>query len=58
MAIKASAKDKCRCGHEREWHNSCSRCFCPWFLAAGDTAARAVLHAWRAEAKARELKEG
>ena len=50
-------KEKCRCGHEREWHNSCSRCFCPWFLPLGERAPRAVLDQWKAEGRARKERE-
>lgn len=43
----SAADDLCRCGHERKWHASCSRCGCPWFLPAG--APRSILAAWKAD---------
>lgn len=49
-------KDICRCTHEREWHNSCSRCRCPFFLDDKATAADRKL--WRNEFKVREIREG
>lgn len=46
----------CYCGHEREWHDSCSKCRCPFFIGAGATAAE--LRLWKRERKVRELREG
>ena len=49
--------EPCRCSHERKWHNSCSKCLCPFFVAKGPTNAD-VVRAWKTERKVRELREG
>lgn len=28
-------EEKCQCGHERKWHDACSRCSCAYFLPKG-----------------------
>lgn len=38
--------EKCRCKHERKWHDSCSKCACPFFLRA--PAPASDLAVWRA----------
>ena len=43
-------EDPCACGHERKWHDGCSRCPCPWFCPPDAPAA--VRRAWRADRKA------
>jgi len=48
--------ERCRCTHERKWHDTCSKCPCPAFLGAGASAAEVRL--WKrlykvAEAAAR-----
>lgn len=48
-------KERCLCGHEREWHNGCSRCSCAWFLSAGTTGTLAT--AWRRDRIEREYRE-
>lgn len=46
----------CRCGHELGWHNPCSKCFCPFFLAKeGATAEQNKL--WREQRIARVRAE-
>ncbi|HLA15268.1 MAG TPA: hypothetical protein VJZ72_00080 [Candidatus Limnocylindrales bacterium] len=47
--------EKCRCGHERAWHDACSRCPCPFFLVKG--APSAIVRRWRRERAIRELRE-
>lgn len=40
----------CHCGDERKWHDPCSRCDCPWFLAPDNEGARGR---WETDRKAR-----
>jgi len=47
----------CRCGHGREWHDSCSKCFCPFFLPTS-VKDRAIVKAWREDRAKREQLEG
>lgn len=49
-----SPDDLCECGHERAWHDACSKCDCPWFLTAGETG---PLKRWRRDRKARAAAE-
>lgn len=44
-------KARCLCTHELEWHDSCSRCPCPRFLAEGEQAPELV-SAWVDEFRA------
>jgi hypothetical protein len=53
----ATPEDKCRCGHERAWHDSCSRCWCPFFLDSRIPAPQLVLKEWRALGAERKAKE-
>lgn len=39
-------EELCHCGHERKWHDSCSKCSCPWFLTPGNAGA---LKRWKAD---------
>ena len=32
--MKAKREDLCRCGHERMWHDPCSKCDCLKFRKA------------------------
>jgi hypothetical protein len=48
--------EPCRCGHERKWHDSCSKCLCPFFLDPGRVPAD-VLRLWKRERKVRQLRE-
>lgn len=48
-------KEPCRCGHEREWHDACSKCFCPFFLA--DAAPDVLVRQWKRDMKVRKIRE-
>lgn len=48
-------EEPCKCGHQRKWHDSCSRCFCPVFLPL--TASARDVKVWRALRKLREAEE-
>lgn len=48
-------KELCRCGHEREWHDACSKCFCPFFLTAD--APPEIVRAWKRAGTRRKRKE-
>lgn len=37
--------ERCRCTHERKWHDPCSKCPCPAFL--GDGASAAEVRLWK-----------
>lgn len=45
----------CRCGHEREWHDSCSKCYCPYFL--DPDAPAALVRKWDRARAARKKAE-
>lgn len=49
-----SPDDVCRCGHERAWHDSCSKCSCPWFL---DPTNASAVKRWNRDKRARERQE-
>lgn len=38
--------DVCRCGHVRAFHDTCSRCVCPWFIADDNPGA---VKRWKAD---------
>jgi hypothetical protein len=46
--------EKCRCRHAREWHDSCSKCACPWFIAPDNEGA---LARWTADRRDRRHAE-
>jgi hypothetical protein len=37
--LRARSEELCRCGHERAWHDACSKCDCPWFVARDNDGA-------------------
>lgn len=48
-------KDLCYCRDEREWHDACSKCWCPFFLPPD--APPAVVRGWKREMKVRKIRE-
>lgn len=46
--------EKCLCKHERKWHDSCSKCPCPFFITR--IAGSADLAIWRAHLVAVKAK--
>lgn len=48
-------EEKCRCGHERKWHDSCSRCYCQMFFNGSMSSQDGKI--WKAAMKLREVKE-
>lgn len=55
--ITIPAEDRCRCGHARAYHDSCSLCYCPWFLDERLPASAAVMKEWKAAGRDRKLRE-
>jgi len=55
-ALARRAAEVCRCGHERAFHNSCSKCWCSFFLPQSERD-KALIKAWTAERKARQTQE-
>jgi Zn-finger protein len=49
--------EPCRCGHGKEWHDSCSKCFCPFYLPKS-TKNAALARAWLRGRADREAREG
>lgn len=49
-------EERCKCGHERKWHNACSKCPCPFFLAGSHPPA--VVREWKAAGRERRKAEG
>lgn len=47
-------EERCHCGHERKWHDACSQCNCPWFIAPANRGAR---KRWLADRRTRRLAE-
>jgi hypothetical protein len=49
------ADAKCQCGHERKWHDSCSKCYCAGFYSGPLGTKEGKV--WKAAMKLRETKE-
>lgn len=43
--------ERCRCMHERKWHDTCSKCPCPAFFTGGSPA---EVKLWKAMFKVAE----
>lgn len=52
--LAEAAAKLCRCGHERAWHDACSRCDCPWFLRPDNDGA---VKRWDADRRKRRRTE-
>lgn len=48
--------EPCRCSHGREWHDSCSKCPCPFFLPKAEKD-KLIVAAWRNAYDRRKAKE-